>query len=197
MPALLLFYRMRRTVALFILVIGLFCSTSSFFYIFLALFFVTIFLGSDFEKKVKLIVFFSLAVLSFYLVFLLYPFLFDRLSFVLVTGGSFIPRVLEPFRYLFENFTAFGGDIDFLKIGNKSDFFVNSFVYIALSYGLFGTILLSPYICSLHLGNFFYFSSLILAIAIEGMTGRIDFWILLLLVNLIYNASFERARFEE
>ena len=126
----------------------------------------------------------SFIMIIFYFLYLEYEFLFERLLFTLETGGSGQIRVIEPFSKFFENFSFLGVNTDFIR-GGADGFFVNSFLYIYFSFGLIGLILFLPLIISRQIKYMFISFSLLFTIIIEGLTGRIDFWIISLIFLLM------------
>jgi len=125
-----------------------------------------------------------------------YPYLFERLVFVFETGGSAGIRVLEPLKHVAENITLLGTDTSFMK-SDGNVFFVNTFLYAFFSFGVIGLLLFISLISSLKFKYFYYTAGLMLAVVIEGLTGRVDFWMLLVLVLLIKSREYSYGEYRE
>lgn len=192
-PGLYLTFKERNFISFFILCLGIIFSTSSLGYLYIFLFILIVVLLSN-NNKLKLgFLIVSLFIFSgFYLIYLYYEVLFERLIFTLQTGGSLEVRVIEPFKLFFNKFSLLGANTSF--IGNGNELFVNSFLYIFFSFGILGIFLFLPLIISFRQKYLFISICLLLTIIIEGLIGRMDFWIVLLVFLLMRNTNFERIR---
>lgn len=191
MPSIFMFHKLREKLNLFLVLLGIVISTSSLGYLFILLFIgVLVVLSKSLKLKIYTVLIAIVSFVLLYLVYFEYAFLFDRLIFVLETGGSASIRVLDPLEHLSSNITLFGTDTSFMKSKDEV-FFVNTFLYIFFSFGLFGLILFIPLIISLRLKYIYYSIGLLLTIVIEGLAGRVDFWVLIVIILLIRSGAFD------
>ena len=114
--------------------------------------------------------------------YILVPSIFTRLEFFLETGGSTSIRIIEPFLVLYnDNFNTFiGSNIEFLR--QDGVFFVNSIVYLMLTFGFLGFLFVILFI--LNLKSIWLSVNVILLLLTEGLLGRPDFWILIAVLNV-------------
>lgn len=181
MPALPILHTNKNNLFLLVTVLGILASTSSLGYAFLLLFILTRLVSlNNFKDKLFIILQLVLILFALWLLYLKYDFLFERLIFTLDTGGSASTRIFEPLKYLGDNISLFGSDTRFIK-SEENILFVNTLLYIIFSFGIFGLFTFFPLVFSVKLKHAYYSIGLLTCIAVEGLSGRIEFWILIAL----------------
>jgi len=191
MPAIFMFHKLQEKKKLAFILIGLVLSTSSLGYLFILLFIgILIVFSNSLKLKITAIIVTVISFSIFYVVYLNYEFLFERLIFVLETGGSASIRLFDPLEYVVSNLSWFGTDTSFMKSEDEV-FFVNTFLYVFFSFGFIGILLFMPIILSSKLKYLYYSLGILISIVIEGLSGRVDFWILLVLFALIRSGAFD------
>ena len=190
-PSLYILNELKNYRGLVIVGFGLLLSSSTYAILIVSVFLLSsVFFSTYAKSKVNALVTLLLIPPIIYVILSYAPFLFDRLFFIVENqgGGSYLTRILNPFSYFYENISFFGVDVSFLK-GDDFVFFVNTFLYVFYSFGIIGTLAFLSLIISHRIKYIFLSFSLMLAISIEGMAGRIDFWIVLLIYQSIYNGG--------
>lgn len=193
MPSIYFLYKSKDIKKLIIIVGGLVLSTSSLGYLFL-IFLLTYIVLLTKSPKIKIYTFllvFSLFI-GAYVVYTQNEFIFERLFFVLETGGSIEPRLLEPIRHLIANLSFFGVDTTFIKSDDER-LFIATLLYVIFSFGFIGLLLFFPLIVSLKLRYIYFSMSLFLIVLIEGLSGRIDFWVLILIFLLTKSNKLQKV----
>lgn len=174
-PVCFLFARMKRYKELLICVCGLLMSTSGLAFAVLGVFLVWLVLSSN---KLLGIVMIIIAMSAY--IFL--PFIFDRMS----EGetGSMDARILTPLEVVLSNeISVFGlnPDIHYDNLGS-SKFFANTITFIYIYFGCVGVYVFYKYI---RIKKIYFLTIAIVSITvIEGLYGRIDFWMMVLAAKL-------------
>ena len=185
MPSLFMLHKLVKLKQLAIVLVALIMSTSSLGYVFILLFVgVLVAFSNNLKLKIVVVLLSILSLILLYLVYIKFEFLFERLIFVMETGGSASIRLIDPLRYFADNITFFGTDTSFMK-NDDEVFFVNTLLYIFFSFGCIGLMLCLPVFFSYKLKYLYYSLGVFTSILIEGLSGRIDFWILLLILLLV------------
>ena len=192
MPAIYMLFELKDYRRLIILILGILLCTSVTGFVYLCTFLFSIaILSSSIKLKLYSILLIILMPIILYWAFLTLPFIFERLIYVFENGGggSAETRIFEPFKHFYDNISFFGVDVTFLK-DNGNVFFVNTFLYVFFSFGMVGTMVFLKLLISFKLRFIFLSISLLFAVVIEGLAGRIDFWIIVLICQFIYNQNF-------
>jgi hypothetical protein len=189
-PSLWLLYLERRFASLFTVVLGLLLSTSSLGILIIAI--VLFFLIFEGRNKYLILIF----PVTIFVLYKTLPEIFIRALFVLETGGSLEIRVLDSLSLYFspEQFSFFGSDTRIHYYRGEYQFFASSIVFSYLYFGIFGLI---------YFLRLFYFKSslavtfvLLSIVSIDGLHGRIEFWISLASVTL-YFSRFDGRSFRQ
>ena len=192
-PAIYFLYESRRLKEFLVLATGLVLSTSSIAYFFLF----SIFVHITFFSRGARTKFYACAIVSIAAIFILYwhnaP-IFERLLFFLSTGGSIEPRLLTPLNYFLQNLSLSGVDTTFIKSSDGERLFFGTLLYIFFSFGLLGLLSFLSLIIPMQINAFYFVVCFLAAFLIEGMSGRIDFWILILIFILWRNATTCKTR---
>lgn len=181
-PVLFILTIQKRHKELIICLVGLLASTSGLGFAILAIY--AIWTALLFDKKVGTFVVFAVFLAYTYL-----PFLFNKLSGgVLGENSSFAIRIIEPFEILNNiKFSIIGINPSYHYDSSGSVmYFLNTFMFIYYYFGIIGLFLFLKFIFTKKIPILCI--SIIVVILIEGLYGRIDFW-MMLLACLLFNSS--------
>ena len=166
---------------------GLLASTSGLGFAVLAIYLLWLTFSSN--KKYGVIL-----LLVFIAAYYFLPFLFVKIGAGIVGDeSSFYPRVQEPFEELLKlPFSFFGLDPKMhYDSSGKVLFFLNTFMFVNFYFGILGLLLFVKY---LYCNKFIFLTVALLSIIIiEGLYGRIEFWMMLLACKL-YNEDLKRRK---
>jgi hypothetical protein len=179
-PVLDIAYKQKHYRVFFICVLGLILSTSGLAFLLIALFLLL---------KIKRLKFLLVSLISIALIYFIFPDIFGRIS----EGGSLQIRVLDPFKEMIDinNLSFIGVNMSRVYFNNTGGF-INTFVFMYLSFGIIGLLLilqLFKFIFSLYTSI-----ALLLIIMIEGCYGRIDFWIALAVCSIANSYFGEKTK---
>ena len=175
---------------LFIILIGVLMSTSGLGLAVLAIYFVFIVFSQ--RKMTGLFIALVLVVAYNFI-----PVVFQRLSGgSIAEDGSFVTRVLEPFQIILHiPEVSLIGISPSWNYDNSGEvlFFANTLAFIYIHFGIIGLCVFIKYV---YFKKFVALTVAILAIiSIEGLYGRIDFWMMLLACKIYSSQMFEEKRF--
>ena len=181
-PSLFLLSRPMQKIKFILVFLGVLVSTSGLGYVILSLWGIWMCLKpGNFTLKVGLI---SIVVIAVSLM----PFVFERVS----SGGSYEVRIIEGWMILYDNATVSLWGIDphiYMEDDGSRVFFANTFQYLYINYGIVGVL---TFVMFTYYKRVPFVSLSIFAIIfIEGINGRIEFW-LLLFVLYLYEKEKER-----
>lgn len=185
-PSLDIAYRQNKWNELVVFITGLILSTSNMGFLFISFFMFSKIRGTKLKYVVG-------GVLLILITFIAFPYAFNRLFEALTFDGevsdSNNARVVEPLieSFLENAISPLGINTDMIYYVNE-DIFLNTFVFVLLSFGILGLFLF----LKLLLQKKCFVISLILfsAVLIEGCYGRIDFWMTVLAASVfssVYN----------
>lgn len=179
-PSFDIMFQKKKWKELTICLIALIFSTSNMGFLFIFIFLLSKLKGT----KMKYII---LSIILIMTIFMLFPFVFNRLFEALNmdsdVSDSNYSRVVEPLvESFFENALGlFGINTDLIYAINE-DIFLNTFVFVLLSFGLVGLFFfLKMLFQKKHISITMI---LLFAVIIEGCYGRIDFWMSLLAASV-------------
>lgn len=175
-PVLDIAYKKGKITELVICILGLVLSTSSMGFIFLFVFFIL-----NLKNNRKYVLLFVFLV---YIVYVVFPSAFERLFVALDfsegADNSNESRVIGPFTYIFTGgtFPVLGMNIEDLYIMYDEKLFLNTFLFVLMSFGVVGIIIFAKMLWQKT--SIYITTILLITVIIEGCYGRIDFWMPLL-----------------
>ncbi|WP_276878928.1 hypothetical protein [Bacteroides heparinolyticus] len=190
-PVLDIAYRRNKITELIICILGLIFSTSSMGFLFLF-----VFVSLNFKNNIKYLVWFGVILFITYYIFpVAFERLFEALDFSGESENSNDIRVIAPFGYIFSSQTLpiLGMNIEDLYVMYDDNFFLNTFLFVLMSFGLLGMVVFLNMIwnkSSLSISII-----ILITVIIEGCYGRIDFW-LPLLAATVFNDSCKFKKYE-
>lgn len=182
-PSLDIAYKKKKIPELILCIVGLVLSTSSLGFIFL---FVFIFFNLKSNRKYAL-----LFIILIYLIYLVFPSAFERffvaLDFSDGAENSNESRVIEPFTYILSGneFPLLGMDIEMLYTLYGERLFLNTFLFVLMSFGIVGMMLFLKMIWKRT--SISMTLIILITVIIEGCYGRIDFWLPLIAATVFEN----------
>lgn len=181
-PVSFILTKQKRFKELFICLVGLLASTSGLGFAILAIY--VSWLALLYDKKMGITV-----ALFVFLVYQYLPFIFNKMSTgALGEESSLGIRVMEPFTVLSNLDFSFIGLNPIFHYDNSGHvmFFLNTFMFVYFYYGILGSFLFLNYIKMKNIRILFI--AIVAITLIEGIYGRIEFW-MMLLACLLYNSS--------
>lgn len=174
-PSIFILYRYRYFKKLFYVLLGIIFSTSGLGFAVILIFSSYIIVNANTKFKILFVIF-------CFLIFVSIPFVFQHV----MLGGSTEIRLVEPFVALIEegDIGLLGGNPAMHYFGDEILLWINTFVFILLYFGFLGILLFIKFI---YYTNAIYLTITILClIIIEGLYGRIDFW-MVVFVSYLFN----------
>ena len=171
----------------FVVIVGLLMSTSGLGFVVLAIYLSWLIL--QYNKTIGIVV-----ALLFLTAYIGLPFIFERASQG-VDGGSFEARITIPFTKILQipELSIFGINpaYHYDRFGEPL-FFANTLTFIYIYFGIIGLFVFFKYV---YFKRFFALTIAILAIiSIEGLYGRIDFWMMVLACKIYSSQMLEEKR---